>query len=412
MRLIAVLSLILIVSVHGQAYIEVYGYGVEARVDTSIGFFGVGTYPAGVDLTWDFFSIATGAGNSNFILRVDDDTYGLAFPGNEAAFTPPLDYTMGNFHNDAFPRLISPANVIHNKWIIDLIPDSTEDISVDQFLKPVLEGDSLGLVQVRYRISNDASDSHTVALEHKWDIMVNGVDDAPVACPASPYSTSNITFNLTTMPTYILIPDDPLSPSITGVMVLDTFDTACPDFFAYGREEDLIYSNFSIDATFATGTYSLSAALLRWREITLAPGEDVELITYYGIGIDYDAIPETPLQPKDINISAHPNPFNSAVTISVDYGSESRSVEQVGYGPAAAEIEIYDVNGRMVQPLTEPVEVRGGAHDNPPSTQTGCKQGSGGVIVWRPDPSVTSGVYLVRIAIGKETVKKRIVYLK
>lgn len=47
-ELFTILSLILVVAVCAQAYLEVHSYGVEARVDTSIGWFGVGTYPSGV----------------------------------------------------------------------------------------------------------------------------------------------------------------------------------------------------------------------------------------------------------------------------------------------------------------------------------------------------------------------------
>jgi hypothetical protein len=54
------------------------------------------------------------------------------------------------------------------------------------------------------------------------------------------------------------------------------------------------------------------------------------------------ALAETaPIKPSAIEISAYPNPFNSAVTIAVD---------GVGDGsPVPFDVEIYDVNGRMVE---------------------------------------------------------------
>ncbi|MGC9316130.1 MAG: hypothetical protein ACP5G4_10980, partial [bacterium] len=113
--------------------------------------------------------------------------------------------------------------------------------------------------------------------------------------------------------------------------------------------------------------------------------------------------------PDDYSISAHPNPFNSAVTIAID---------GVGDGsPVPVSVEIYDLAGRRVEPVTEPVEVSGGfavsddANAKLPSTQTGCKQGSGsdlaplykggqgGSYIWRPAESLPSGVYLVRATI-------------
>lgn len=43
------------------------------------------------------------------------------------------------------------------------------------------------------------------------------------------------------------------------------------------------------------------------------------------------------------SLSAHPNPFNSAVTISLDYGSESAE--------PLSTLEIFDINGRRVAQL-------------------------------------------------------------
>jgi len=76
--------------------------------------------------------------------------------------------------------------------------------------------------------------------------------------------------------------------------------------------------------------------------------------------------------PKDFMISAYPNPFNSAVSISA---------------PEVAEIEVFDINGRPVAEFP-------------------------GACQWQPTASVGSGVYLVRATIGDESVTKRIVYLK
>jgi len=77
--------------------------------------------------------------------------------------------------------------------------------------------------------------------------------------------------------------------------------------------------------------------------------------------------------PDMMVISAHPNPFNSAVMITA---------------PAGAEVEIFDLNGRNIAKF------------------------DGGTQVWKPEASVGSGIYLVRARAGDETVSKRIVYLK
>ncbi len=79
-------------------------------------------------------------------------------------------------------------------------------------------------------------------------------------------------------------------------------------------------------------------------------------------------------RPLDMAISAHPNPFNSAVAISV---------------PEGWEVEIIDIKGRQVETL------------------------GGGKRTWRPKATLGSGIYLLRAtALNGDTTTKRIVYLK
>jgi len=112
----------------------------------------------------------------------------------------------------------------------------------------------------------------------------------------------------------------------------------------------------------------------------------------------------TPL-PAAFEIYAYPNPFNSAVTIALDIPGGDGS-------PAPISVEIYDVNGRRVKTVTEPVEVPIGVEATvgrlAKDTSTGSvsvfaplhKGGQGGSYIWRPDESLPSGVYLVRATAG------------
>ena len=118
-----------------------------------------------------------------------------------------------------------------------------------------------------------------------------------------------------------------------------------------------------------------------------------------------DDIAEGIPMPESPAISAHPNPFNSAVTITID---------GVGAGFTPACVEIYDVNGRRVATVTEPVEVPAcGANSDVNEREGTSPSPTHNVAVWQPAPSLGSGVYLVRAVVGdKETVSKRVVYLK
>ncbi len=123
-----------------------------------------------------------------------------------------------------------------------------------------------------------------------------------------------------------------------------------------------------------------------------------------------------PAKPQAISLSAHPNPFNSAVTITLD---------GVGAGLAPALVEVFDLNGRMVDNLSVGATRRvARSTGQPPVDPYEC--------VWQPALSVGSGVYLVRArfddprslsggyraeprqapATGTVAATKRVVYLK
>ena len=111
-----------------------------------------------------------------------------------------------------------------------------------------------------------------------------------------------------------------------------------------------------------------------------------------------DGIEET-ARPHDFTLSAYPNPFNSAVTISV------------GEGLRPSRVEIFDINGRMVEEIIPPSPpfTRGEEEGKSPLSEGGVLGG----LVWQPDEATTSGIYLVRAKIGDgQTATKRIVYLK
>ena len=111
---------------------------------------------------------------------------------------------------------------------------------------------------------------------------------------------------------------------------------------------------------------------------------------------DYTGIPENRV-PNNTSISIRPNPFNSSCRI---------------FAPAGCEIEIYDINGRIVdvRPPSVP-PVRGDGEFVSALNKGGCPEGTGGII-WQPDKSIGSGVFLVRAKFGDKSLVKRIVYLK
>ena len=120
---------------------------------------------------------------------------------------------------------------------------------------------------------------------------------------------------------------------------------------------------------------------------------DVYLIKTDSLG--YTAIGETPsARPEDIAISAYPNPFNSAVVISVGAIHE-----------LPLQIEIFDINGRLVAEI--PV-----GEGLVPSRESGDHKGRPYETVWTPDDNTTSGVYLIKATVNNREICTKTIYLK
>jgi len=392
-----------------QSYLSVHDFGVEARVDTTVGFFGIGTYPGGQLLTFDFPN-PTMLGNSNFIVMIDSTSYGLHT--SPLAFTPPTSAILPAYQEPGYPIIIDSTNTIQSMWSVPDSSGGSDTIRISQCFTP-FELDSRGLIKVTYTIQNLAMSavSHYIALEHKWDIDINGVDDAPVAVPGV-FADTNAVYDVDLgdrMPgTFIAAELGFSSPyGLVARGIINVLDAGLnpPDVFAFGDEFDLIPSNFSIGPSFSGGIYSSSAALIRWNDVLVAPGETWTIITYYGLG-ELTSIAETAPRPSDFSISARPNPFNSTCRIGIESG-EWR-VESV---------EVFDINGRRIDVIARRASPDEAISPNnrssvPLDTRRDAVSINNCEFVWQPDAAIGSGVYLVRARVGEQTATRRVVYLK
>jgi len=126
---------------------------------------------------------------------------------------------------------------------------------------------------------------------------------------------------------------------------------------------------------------------------------------------------ETQQEPSSFTISAYPTPFNSSVTISLSF---------IPGSTRNPEIEIYDINGRLVAELSPRNCIRNSdplikgiyATENAPLNKGGCPEGTGGILTWQPAPSLPSGVYLIRARFdkltdrGDEIASAKVIFLK
>jgi len=126
-------------------------------------------------------------------------------------------------------------------------------------------------------------------------------------------------------------------------------------------------------------------------------------------------ITEIIIKPKILEIVVSPNPFNSSVAITA---------------PAGAAIKIYDLRGNVVyvpspgstvssHPLPQAGEGKWcGDENGGQKSSFSLDEGEGGAqrrmreIVWQPDQTIASGIYLVRASLEEQTIVKRVAYLK
>ena len=106
-------------------------------------------------------------------------------------------------------------------------------------------------------------------------------------------------------------------------------------------------------------------------------------------------------KPNDFSLRAYPNPFNSAVRISLDFGSKSAKALSTS-PPSACRVEIYDINGRRVAEIS----VNGSESAKALSTN------ASGACRWQPDAAIGSGVYFVRAHFNDATASRRILYIR
>ena len=135
---------------------------------------------------------------------------------------------------------------------------------------------------------------------------------------------------------------------------------------------------------------------------------DTVVISLVKVSYDGSVVWENDIKlPQQLSLSAHPNPFNSAVSITA---------------PEGAEIEIFDVSGRRIDVIASSdhsVIARSPMDDEAISSNQGdCfglrpRNDGKGVFIWQPDENIPSGVYLVRAtASSRQTAAQRVVYLK
>ncbi|MBN1756230.1 T9SS type A sorting domain-containing protein, partial [bacterium] len=115
------------------------------------------------------------------------------------------------------------------------------------------------------------------------------------------------------------------------------------------------------------------------------------------------AVEEFQVQPTEYSITAYPNPFNHATTITFEFNNPAYL--QIYSSPritmlADWQVKIYDLAGHIIS------EFHGNLHPsnhNLPNHEE---------ILWAPEPTVPTGIYIIRADFGDIQLSKRVIFAK
>ncbi|WP_127530615.1 OmpL47-type beta-barrel domain-containing protein [Paenibacillus kobensis] len=162
----------------------------------------------------------------------------------------------------------------------------TGDVTVRQLLQPGINP-ATGLpdaLQIRYVITNTGSAAHDVGLRMMLDTMVNGNDSAPFKVPgASGIESINYEKDYVgaAVPSFWQVFNDFNNPDISAQYTMQGRDSTPPDRFtiaSWGAIQGTLW-NYAISPGSYTGD---SAVGMWWNPVSLAPGEQKVITTYYG----------------------------------------------------------------------------------------------------------------------------------
>ncbi|MBN2542136.1 PQQ-binding-like beta-propeller repeat protein [bacterium] len=111
-----------------------------------------------------------------------------------------------------------------------------------------------------------------------------------------------------------------------------------------------------------------------------------------------ESIEQQSIIPDRFDILCYPNPFNSVVTIAIGGALNLTPLHTTTPHTTSLQVDIFDINGRLVWNLDSPWLL------SPDSYSLSFS--------WQPDPSIPTGIYLIKVEIGKQNTTRKVIYLK
>lgn len=140
------------------------------------------------------------------------------------------------------------------------------------------------IIQIKYRVTNNDTQSHNIGTRIMLDTMLGDNDGAPFRVPGHGNVTKEMELSGNDIPEYWQAFDSLDNPRIISTGTLYRSAAERPDIvkFAYWRAINSTEWDYTINPMKAvTGD---SAIAMYWNPIEIGPGETREFTTYYGIG--------------------------------------------------------------------------------------------------------------------------------
>ncbi len=171
------------------------------------------------------------------------------------------------------------------------------------------------ILEIRYVIKNNDFYSKSVGLREELDTMLGGNDGSPFQVPGTGAVMTETEFLGAAVPDYWLSFDDLANPSVLSQGTLRGGSATPPDRLVFADWESFASTlwDYSIDPTM--DVTEDSAVGLYWNPEMLAPGEEVEYVTYYGLSNltqefgDMSLSVTAPLTFNIVSNKYSPNPF-------------------------------------------------------------------------------------------------------
>jgi len=311
----------------------------------------------------------------------NDGAYSIAATADGGYIITGYTCSFGSGNEDIYLIKIDSIPDVNTPPVFTICPNDTtifqSETLVANFLAIDLDGDVIeySLIDAPHGASIAGSEfSFTTSDTGIFDIIITACDGYS-GCDTCEFQVTVEHTN--TPPEFVVCPDD------TAICLGDTFmafvaaEDADGDTIFYFIADAPSGASFEYPVlTFIpsdTGNFFFSIT-------ACDPFDACDTCDFYVAvdSCDTDAVLEKPIKPNAFFLDVQPNPFNSSITIAA---------------PAGAEIEIYDLLGNRLWSKTIP-------------------RSAPANLVWKPEESIASGVYIVRAATGNRSATKRVVYLK